>query len=85
MKEDLKNRIYRSYVTNCFKAITSNTAKFGGGTSIKKSYDEIINNIEKVNMHGKSNTVDKSADQITADVIARGGLRLIDNTRKEEK
>ena len=64
--------------------IASNTAKFGGGASIKKSYDEIIDKIDNTGIYAKYVPKQKTADQITASVIAKGGLRLIDNTRKGE-
>ena len=55
------------------------------GVVIKKSYDEIIEKIDKTGVYSKDVQKPKTADQITSDVIAKGGLRLIDNTRKEEK
>lgn len=73
-----------SYVTNCLKTIVGNTAKIGGGAVVKKSYDEIIKKIDRAGIYEKDVQKPKTADQITSDVIAKGGLRLIDNTRKEE-
>lgn len=81
MKKEAKNKIYRSYLTECLKLIVSNTAKIGGGTVIKKSYNDIIAKIENT----EKPELKQNADQIVSKVIARGGLRLIDNTRKEEK
>lgn len=57
----------------------------GGGVVIKKSYDEIIEKINKTGVYSKNIQKPKTADQIAAAVIAKGGLRLIDNTRKGEK
>lgn len=81
MKKEARNRIYRSYLTECLKLIVNNTAKMGGGTVIKKSYNDIIAKIENT----EKPELKQNADQIVSKVIARGGLRLIDNTRKEEK
>lgn len=85
MKQEAEEKIYRSYVTRCLKLIVSNTAKMGGGSVIKKSYDEIIKKIDKANIYGTKKTEPKqNADQIVATVVAKFGLKLIDNTRKEE-
>lgn len=62
----------------------NNTAKMGGGVVIKKSYDEIIDKIDKTGIYSKDVQKPKTADQIASDIIAKGGLRLIDNTRKGE-
>lgn len=41
---DKKNNddIYRFYVTNALKILTTNTAKFAGGSELVKTYAEII-------------------------------------------
>lgn len=85
MKQEAKEKIYRSYVTGCLKVIACNTAKIGGGAVIKKSYDDIINKIDKVGAYSKNIQPKQNTDQIIATVVAKGGLRLIDNTRKEDK
>lgn len=36
--------IYRFYITNALKILTTNTAKFAGGTELTKTYREIISN-----------------------------------------
>lgn len=72
-------------MTGCLKLIVSNTAKMGGGAVIKKSYDDIIKKIDDVGVYKKNVQQKETADQIVSKVIAKGGLRLIDNTRKEEK
>lgn len=38
----LNDDIYRFYVTNALKILTSNTAKFAGGSELVKTYREII-------------------------------------------
>lgn len=85
IKQEAKGKIYKSYVTGCLKAIVGNTAKMGGGAIIKKSYDDIIKKIDDTGIYKKDIKPIKTADQIAAEVVAKGGLRLIDNTRKEEK
>ena len=85
MKQESKDKIYRSYVTECLKLIVGNTAKIGGGSAIKKSYDDIISKIDKTDIYNRKKIEPKkNADQIVATVVAKCGLRLIDNTRKEE-
>lgn len=41
---DKKNEddIYRIYITNALKILTTNTAKFAGGSELVKSFSEII-------------------------------------------
>lgn len=34
--------IYRIYITNALKILTTNTAKFAGGSELTKSYHDII-------------------------------------------
>lgn len=42
--QKLHDDIYRFYVTNALKILTTNTAKFAGGTELTKTYREIISN-----------------------------------------
>lgn len=84
IKQEAKETIYKSYTTNCLKSIVGNTAKMGGGSIIKKSYDEIIKKIEKTDIYSREIQKQKTVDEIAADIIAKGGLKLIDNTRKGE-
>ena len=42
--QKLYDDIYRFYVTNALKILTTNTAKFAGGTELTKTYREIISN-----------------------------------------
>lgn len=65
-------------MANCLNGITTNTAKFGGGTVMEKSYTEIVKKIDELNIFGKNKTPKKkqTAEQIIFGVIARGGLKL---------
>lgn len=85
IKEESKDRIYKSYVTNCLKSVSGNTARMGGGSVIKKSYDEIIEKIDKTGIFAKQVKKPETAEQIASTVIARGGLKLIDNTKKRKE
>ena len=84
IKDESKEHLYRVYVTNCLQAIANNTAKIGGGSVIKKSYMDIIEKIENASIYSGNVQPTKTADQIVATTVAKLGLRLIDNTRKEE-
>lgn len=84
VKQEAKDKIYRSYLTGCLRLIVSNTAKMGGGSVIKKSYDDIIEKIDKTDIYTKKVETKENADQIVANTVAKLGLRLIDNTRKGE-
>lgn len=44
----LHDDIYRIYVTNALKILTTNTAKFAGGTELTKTYREIISDENQV-------------------------------------
>lgn len=59
---------YRVYVTECLRTITANTAKFGGGSIIKKHYYDFISREDK--------KVNKNVDDIISKVTAKGGLKL---------
>ena len=54
----------------------------GGGSVIKKSYDEIIEKIDKTGIFAKQVKKAETVEQIVATVISKGGLKLIDNTKK---
>ncbi len=85
IKEEAKEKIYKTYTTHCLKSIVGNTAKMGGGSIIKKSYDELIAKIDKSDIYRNKVETKENADQIVATTVAKLGLKLIDNTRKEEK
>lgn len=76
IKEKTKERIYKSYVTDCLSIIASNTAKMGGGTVTKKSYSEIIKKIDELDVDNKKVKKPKSADSIIFGIVAKGGLKL---------
>ena len=38
----INDDIYRIYITNALKILTSNSARFAGGSELVKSYSEII-------------------------------------------
>lgn len=60
----LNDDIYRFYVTGALKILTSNTAKFAGGTELVKNYGEIIKGSD-------TEEEEKSSEEEAQDVIAR--------------
>ena len=42
IEKKINDDIYRFYITNALKILTSNTARFAGGTELSKTYREII-------------------------------------------
>lgn len=56
--------IYRVYVTDCLKVIAENTAKIGGGNSLKSRYYDMVRPPENV-------APEKSADEIISDIQKR--------------
>lgn len=77
-KAETRDRIYKSYVSNCLQNIASNTAKSSGGSYIRKTYEQIIKDMEK-----KANE-EQTPEQIIVGVVAKCGIKLKVN-RKEEK
>ena len=51
-----------------------------GGSVITKSYFEIVNGVEEIKKKSKP----KTAEQVVAEVMAKGGLKLNKKIRKEE-
>lgn len=79
-KAEARDKIYKSYVSNCLQNIASNTAKSSGGSYIQKTYAQIIENMEK-----KATTHEEpTAEQIISEVVAKCGIKLKLN-RKGEK
>lgn len=72
LKQESKEEVYRNYVCNCLKVIAQNTAKQSGGTVITKSYFEIVSGVEEIKKKSKP----KTAEQVVAEVMAKGGLKL---------
>lgn len=65
-------------MTNCLNAITTNTAKFGGGTVMKKTYTDATKKIDELNLFDRNIKRNKkrTAEQIIVDIVARSGLKL---------
>lgn len=42
IEQKIFDDIYRFYITNALKILTTNTAKFAGGSELTKTYREII-------------------------------------------
>lgn len=68
LKEQMHAEAYKTYVTDCLQSIAENTAKYAGGSVIKKRYYDLINHIHKDNRTGA---------EIAADVINKSGLKVV--------
>lgn len=80
LKAETREKTYKFYISNCLQNIASNTAKSSGGSYIKKTYGQIIENIEK-----KFNAnEEKTPEQIIAEVVAKCGIKLKINGKEEK-
>ena len=68
-KEQQKEMAYRIYVTECFRIMTENTAKQGGGSYINKPFADVIGNSKPKD--------ERTAEEIIADITKRAGLEVI--------
>ena len=68
-KEQQKEMAYRIYVAECFRIMTENTAKQGGGSYINKPFADVIGNSKPKD--------ERTADEIIADITKRAGLEVI--------
>lgn len=68
LKDQMDTEAYRVYVSDCLQAIAENTAKYAGGSVIKKRYYDVINPKPVDNRTG---------EEIAADVIKRAGLKVV--------
>ena len=64
IETNLNDDIYRFYVTGALKILTSNTAKFAGGTELVKNYSEIISGSDTE--EEEENSSEKEAQNIIA-------------------
>lgn len=62
--EYLKEELFRVYVTDALKILTSNTAKYAGGEYLKKTYREAVNPKPEET---------RSADEIIANIKSKLG------------
>ena len=68
VKDDIKNGLYRSYISRCLRILTENTAKISGGKYIKDNFDDIINPKPKDS---------RTAEEIIAGIITQAGIEVI--------
>lgn len=71
LKKQEKESFFRAYVTEALQAIVNNTAKFAGGTIIKKSYTEILQEIRGLSSGSSEESEEKEPEETAEDVIAR--------------
>lgn len=59
----ISDDIYRFYITNALKILTSNTARFAGGTELTKTYSDIISDDDQEEL-------EKENEEKAADIIS---------------
>lgn len=68
VKEQQREDLYRSYVTDCLQNISENTAKQSGGAYVSARFADLI----------KPKPVDnRTAEEVVADVAKAAGLEVI--------
>ena len=67
LNERAKTEAYRIYVTDALRFVAENTARYAGGSYIKARYSDMIEPKKQDN---------RTCEEITADVVARGGLTI---------
>ena len=71
IKNTIKKELYDIYITDSLRVIGENTAKYAGGSYIKKRWISFIeDNPQK----------EQTGEEIVAQVIEKTGLRLISST-----
>ena len=73
-KKQEEEKRYRYYLTDCLKLITENTAKYAGGSYLTISFRDIMD---------PKPVIEKSGDEIAAEVIMRAGLKIKTEGNKE--
>ena len=66
--ERKKVEAYQTYVSECFRVITENTAKMSGGSYISASFVDILNPKPVDNRTG---------EEIVAEIIQKAGLEVV--------
>lgn len=66
IKQNSERELYDSYVSECLRMLTENTANYLGGKYITKPFAEFLQPQET-----------KTAEEIVLDVIACAGLKVI--------
>ena len=69
------DRLYRVYMADCAKACTANTAAYCNGMVMQARFADLLDR--------KAPAVQKSGDEIAAEVIQKAGLKVVrkDNER----
>lgn len=77
LREDAERYAARAYLTDAVRILTENTRRFAGGRQLTKRWTEIVD--RKMNSG-------RSGDEIAAEVIARGAIKVIKETvnRKQD-
>jgi hypothetical protein len=69
-KEYAEEKSFRVYVTDALRIVGENTARIGGGSSIKTRWEDIVDPLWRKTTQADT----RSAEEIVADVAERAGL-----------
>lgn len=68
-KTEQREAAYRFYVSECLKIISENTANYGGGKFMNKSFYDVLNS------HSSASV--KNAEEIIEDITKRAGIEVV--------
>lgn len=68
IKKSCEQEAYKSYIAECLRMVSENTAKFAGGRYMSMSFDEMLRPKPKDTRTG---------DEIAAEVIKKAGLKAV--------
>lgn len=68
LKQSCEQDAYKTYVAECMRMMTENTAKFAGGRYMSLSFGEML----------RPKPIDnRTGDEIAMDVIKKAGLKVV--------
>lgn len=75
LKQSCEQDAYKTYLAECMRMVTENTAKFAGGRYMSISFGEML--------HPKPIDT-RTGDEIVADIIKGAGLTIVEEGGEEQ-
>lgn len=75
LKQSLEREAYKTYLAECLRMVTENTAKSAGGRYMNLSFAEML--------HPKPEDA-RTSDEIVADIIKGAGLTIVEEGGEEK-
>lgn len=75
LKQSCEKEAYKTYLAECMRMMTENTAKFAGGRYMNVSFAEML--------HPKPIDT-RTGDEIVADIIKGAGLTIVEKGGEEQ-